>query len=95
MQSSDVLAFCVIQLFGACGTVAIQNQNVSINSDAIVFPKTDDTWNNLPFLHGINLNIEGKIQLTKTPIQISSEAFALDLISVSWWKLKKKYENSF
>lgn len=69
-----------------CPRAAISHQNIRINSDAITFPETngdDDIVSNLPFLHGINLNTKDKVQSTKTPIQRSSEAFALDLIRVS------------
>lgn len=89
MTSLDFRAIGVIQLFIWCigiGTDAwdtIATQTVPINPDAIIFPEADSTLNNLPFLHVINLNIKDKVQLTKTPIQSSSEAFALDLIRVS------------
>lgn len=77
----NLRAISIIQLV-VC--YAIPNQIIPIDSDAITFPKTDDNiLNNLPFLHGINLNTTHKIQSTKTPIQRSSEAFALDLIRVS------------
>lgn len=77
------LILCVIwALICARKAAATPHQNIS---DAITFPKSsdDNILNNLPFLHGINLNPKDKVQLTKTPIQRSSEAFALDLIRVS------------
>lgn len=78
-------SICVIQLFLWCIDAwdAVATENIPINPDAIIFPKADNPLYNLPFLNGINLNTNGKVQLTKTPIQSSSEAFALDLIRVS------------
>lgn len=66
--------------------VAIPRETTRIDSDAIIFPDTNDDdsiLNHLPFLHGINLNTKDKVQATKTPIQRSSAAFALDLTRVS------------
>lgn len=83
MKSLNLRAICIIKLFICCiGTGATQNVS-PINSDAIIFPDAVSSLSNLPFLHVINLNIKDKVQLTKTPIQSSSEAFALDLIRVS------------
>lgn len=82
----NVRAVCVLQLFIWCIDALdpdIAPEHIPINPDAITFPKADNTLLHLPFLHGINLNTKDKVQLTKTPIQSSSEAFALDLIRVS------------
>lgn len=88
MTSLSLRSICVIQLSVWCigigaWRVPKSQQHVAINPDAIVFPEADSSLSNLPFLHVINLNIKDKVQSMKTPIQRSSEAFALDLIRVS------------
>lgn len=84
----NLRAIWTIQLFILCidawDANVIAPENIPIDPDAIIFPKADNPLHNLPFLHGINLDTKGKVQLTKTPIQSSSEAFALDLIRVSF-----------
>lgn len=86
MVSFSARAICVIQLCSWCidaWDASIPIEHIPSNPDAIIFPKADNTLQHLPFLHGIDLNTKSKVQLTKTPIQSSSEAFALDLIRVS------------
>lgn len=88
MTSLKFGAICVIQLSLWCISVigawrAAKSQNVPSNPDAIIFPEADSNLHNLPFLHVLNLNVNDKVRLTKTPMQSSSEAFALDLIRVS------------
>lgn len=48
----------------------------------VIFP-TADNISELPLLTGINVNTKDKINIHKTPIQQSSEAFALDVFWVS------------
>lgn len=72
--------FCIIQLL-AFGLANTEN-NGNAYSLPITFPKGENL-SDIPMLSGIAVDITQKIQASKTPIQRSSEAFALELFRVS------------
>lgn len=72
--------FCLVQLLpSVLGRIANGSEAYSL---PITFP-TGDNLSDIPLLSGINIDITQKLQVLKTPIQHSSEAFALQVFSVS------------
>lgn len=80
MRATYLGIFCVIQLLPIA--LGRTNNYSEAYSAPITFPKGDHL-SDIPLLSGININITQKIQVSKTPIQQSSEAFALEVFCVS------------